>query len=46
MQAQELKKAGKEPYAYKFDRTHMAAALHEQFATLEDGHAAELEVNS
>ena len=44
MQAQELRDAGKDPYAYSFDRTHMAAALHEQFASLENGHEAELEV--
>ena len=43
-QAQELRDAGKEPYAYNFDRTHMAAALHEQFASLENGHEAELGV--
>ena len=44
MQAQELRDAGKDPYAYSFDRTHMAAALHEQFASLENGHEAELGV--
>ena len=44
MQAQELRDAGKDPYAYNFDRTHMAAALHEQFASLENGHEAELGV--
>ncbi len=43
-QAQELRDAGKEPYAYSFERTHMAAALHEQFASLENGCEAELEV--
>ena len=42
MQAQQLRDAGKEPYAYNFDRTHMAADLHEQFASLENGHEAEL----
>ncbi|CAL5224424.1 g7107 [Coccomyxa viridis] len=41
--AQELRDAGKEPYAYSFERTHMAAALHEQFASLENGCEAELE---
>ena len=46
MQAQELRDAGKEPYAYNFERTHMAAALHEQFTSLENGHEAELEVSS
>ncbi|CAK0785539.1 hypothetical protein CVIRNUC_008749 [Coccomyxa viridis] len=40
--AQQLRDAGKEPYAYNFDRTHMAADLHEQFASLENGHEAEL----
>jgi len=44
IQAQDLRDAGKEPYAYSFERTHMAAALHEQFASLENGHEAELEV--
>lgn len=43
-QAQDLRNAGKEPYAYSFERTHMAAALHEQFASLENGCEAELEV--
>ena len=43
-QAQELRDAGKEPYAYTYDRTHMAAALHEQFTSLENGCEAELEV--
>lgn len=45
LQAQELRDAGKEPYAYSFDRTHMAAALHEQFTSLENGREAELQVD-
>lgn len=44
IQAQDLRDAGKEPYAYSFERTHMAADLHEQFASLENGHEAELKV--
>ena len=44
MQAQQLRDAGKEPYAYNFVRTHMAADLHKQFASLENGHEAELGV--
>jgi lysyl-tRNA synthetase class II len=44
MQAQELRDAGKEPYAYRFDRTHLAAALHEQFKDLPDGEVADLQV--
>ncbi|EIE27769.1 lysyl-tRNA synthetase [Coccomyxa subellipsoidea C-169] len=44
MQAQDLRSAGKEPYAYTYERTHMAAALHEQFRDLPDGEMADLQV--
>jgi hypothetical protein len=44
MQAQELRNAGKEPYAYSYVRTHMAAELHEQFKDLPDGEMADLQV--
>jgi len=44
LQAQELREAGKEPYAYRYERTHMAAALHEQFKDLPDGEFADLQV--
>lgn len=44
LQAQELREAGKEPYAYRYERTHMAAALHEQFKGLPDGESADLQV--
>ncbi|BDA48390.1 Lysine-tRNA ligase [Coccomyxa sp. Obi] len=41
--AQELRAAGKEPYAYQFDRTHLAAVLHEQFRDLPNGEVADLQ---
>ncbi len=44
VQAQDLRNAGKEPYAYTYERTHMAAALHEQFRDLPDGEMADLQV--
>jgi lysyl-tRNA synthetase class 2 len=38
--AAELRRAGQEPYAYTFPRTHTAAELQEQHAGLGDGEAA------
>ncbi|GAX78961.1 hypothetical protein CEUSTIGMA_g6401.t1 [Chlamydomonas eustigma] len=35
--AQDLREAGLEPYAYRFDRTHYTAELQETYRTLPDG---------
>ena len=43
-QAQALREAGQEPYAYTFERTHMAAQLQEQFRGLGNGETADLQV--
>ena len=45
-QAQELRAAGKEPYAYSYARTHMAAQLQEQFRDLGDGESADVQARS
>ena len=37
VQVAELRAAGKDPYAYSFQRTHTAQQLQEEFAGLEDG---------
>ena len=42
-QAQELRAAGKEPYAYGYARTHLAAQLQEQFRDLGDGESADVQ---
>ena len=36
-----MRSLGKEPYAYKFDRTHTAAQLQQQFESLPSGQVAE-----
>jgi lysyl-tRNA synthetase class II len=41
-QAQELREAGKEPYAYRFDRTHYTDDLQRQFEGLAAGERAPL----
>lgn len=40
MQAADLRSAGKDPYAYKFTRTHLAADLHKLFEDLPAGQEA------
>ena len=41
MQVQQLRNLGKDPYAYKFDRTHTSAQLQQQFEQLPAGQVAE-----
>lgn len=43
-QAQELRASGREPYAYRFARTHMAAELQQRFLSLPAGEVADLQV--
>lgn len=38
----DLRSAGQDPYAYSFQRTHTAAQLQQQFASLEDGQVSYL----
>ena len=37
LQVEDLRAAGREPYAYSFQRTHTAAELQAQFGDLEAG---------
>ena len=41
MQVQQLRGMGKDPYAYKFERTHTSAQLQQQFRDLPSGQTAE-----
>ena len=41
LKAADLRAAGKDPYAYTFNRTHMAKELHELFQDLPNGQQAE-----
>lgn len=41
VQVQQLRDMGKDPYAYKFDKTHTVAQLHEQHRDLPAGQLAE-----
>lgn len=41
LQVKQLRSLGKDPYAYKFDRTHTAAQLQQQFEDLPSGQVAE-----
>ncbi len=41
MQVQQLRDMGKDPYAYKFDKTHTVAQLHEEHRDLPAGQLAE-----
>lgn len=41
IQVKQLRSLGKDPYAYKFDRTHTAAQLQELFQDLSSGQIAE-----
>ena len=36
-QVEDLRQAGLEPYAYRFDRTHYTSELQEQYKSLADG---------
>ena len=42
MQVRQLREANKEPYAFSFARTHLAAALHSEHTDLPAGSVAEL----
>ena len=44
IQAVELRSSGREPYAYRFARTHMAAELQRRFQDLPAGEVADLQV--
>lgn len=44
IQAVELRSTGREPYAYRFVRTHMAAELQRRFQDLPAGEVADLQV--
>ena len=41
VQVKQLRSLGKDPYAYKYDRTHTAAQLQQQFEGLPSGQIAE-----
>ena len=41
MQVQQLRDLGKDPYAYKFERTHSAAQLQQQFIELPSGQVSD-----
>ena len=41
IQVKQLRSLGKDPYAYKYDRTHTAAQLQQQFEDLPSGQIAE-----
>ena len=42
LQVRQLREANKEPYAFSFARTHLAAALHDEHRDLPPGSVAEL----
>ena len=44
IQAVELRSSGREPYAYRFARTHMAAEVQRRFQDLPAGEVADLQV--
>ena len=41
VQVQQLRDLGKDPYAYKFERTHSAAQLQQQFEDLPSGQVSD-----
>lgn len=43
LQIKQLREADKEPFAFNFDRTHFAAALHEEHKDLAPSSIAELQ---
>ena len=45
LQVEQLRQLGREPYAYRFERTHSAAQLQEEYQQLPSGDVAENKPN-